>query len=59
MNKKEEICWQIYNLERKTPGGLYNYLERGRRLLESSMKGENPFVYYRPEIPSGVFLKPG
>jgi len=24
------------------------------------MKGENPFEkYYRPEVPTGVFLKPG
>jgi hypothetical protein len=23
------------------------------------MKGENPFDKYKPEVPSGVFLKPG
>jgi len=23
------------------------------------MKGENPFENYRPEVPTGVFLKPG
>ena len=39
--------------------GLKNYLERGRKLLESSMKGEYPFDKYKPEIPTGVFLKPG
>jgi len=23
------------------------------------MKGENPFDKYKPEVPTGVFLKPG
>ena len=23
------------------------------------MKGENPYDNYKPEVPSGVFLKPG
>lgn len=38
---------------------MKNYLERARGLLESSMKGENPFDSYKPEVPTGVFLKPG
>jgi hypothetical protein len=38
---------------------MKNYLERARGLLESSMKGENPFAAYKPEVPTGVFLKPG
>ena len=38
---------------------MKNYLERGRGLLESSRAGENPFDAYKPEVPSGVFLKPG
>jgi len=42
-----------------TPTGLKQYLERGRKLLESSMKGENPFDKYKPEVPTGIFLKPG
>lgn len=37
---------------------MKNYLERGRKLLESSMKGENPFDKYKPEVPTGIFLKP-
>jgi hypothetical protein len=27
--------------------------------LEESMKGENPFDKFKPEVPSGIFLKPG
>jgi UDP-sugar pyrophosphorylase len=23
------------------------------------MKGENPFDKYKPEVPTGIFLKPG
>ena len=38
---------------------MKNYLERARGLLESSMKGVNPFDKYKPEVPTGVFLKPG
>ena len=38
---------------------MKNYLERGRGLLESSRLGVNPFDTYKPEVPTGVFLKPG
>ena len=38
---------------------MKNYLERGRGLLESSRLGVNPFDTYKPEVPPGVFLKPG
>jgi len=38
---------------------MKSYLERGRKLLEESMKGVNPFAKYKPEVPTGVFLKPG
>jgi len=38
---------------------MKQYLERGRGLLEASMKGLNPFDKYKPEVPTGVFLKPG
>lgn len=35
------------------------YLERGRKLLAESMKGTNPFDEFKPEVPTGVYLKPG
>jgi hypothetical protein len=50
---------QIIKLNKVTPTGMKSYLERGRKLLEESMKGVNPFDKYKPEVPSGVFLKPG
>jgi UDP-sugar pyrophosphorylase len=46
-------------LNKVTPTGLKNYCQRARALLISSMKGENPFDKYKPEVPNGVFLKPG
>ena len=42
-----------------TPGGLSSYCERAIQLLESSARNENPYDAYRPEVPVGVFLKPG
>lgn len=35
------------------------YLERGRKLLKDSMEGVNPFDKYKPEVPNGIFLRPG
>ena len=32
---------------------------RARDLLERSRRGENPFETYKPEVPTGIFLKPG
>ena len=56
--KKKALCEQVIKLDKVTPTGMKNYLERGRKLLESSMKGENPFDKYKPEVPTGIFLKP-
>ena len=42
-----------------TPGGLQDYCDRARRLLESSRNNVNPFDAFKPEVPSGVFLQPG
>lgn len=58
-DKKEAISKQVCELAETTPTGLKNYLSRGRDLLESSRKGENPFATMKPEVPEGVFLKPG
>lgn len=57
--QQTKLSEQIVKLDKVTPTGMKNYLERGRKLLESSMKGENPFDKYKPEVPTGIFLKPG
>lgn len=56
---QEQLAAQIVKLNKVTPTGMKSYLERGRKLLEESMKGVNPFDKYKPEVPTGVFLKPG
>lgn len=38
---------------------MVDYCQRARALLESSRQGVNPFDAYKPEVPTGVFLKPG
>jgi len=57
--KQETMAKQIIKLNEVTPTGMKSYLERGRKLLEESMKGVNPFDKYKPEVPTGVYLKPG
>ena len=42
-----------------TPTGMKNYVERGKRLLLESKNGVNAFEDYKPEVPDGVFMKPG
>lgn len=56
---QEAISRQIIKLNQVTPTGMKNYLERGRNLLEDSRRGVNPFANYRPEVPTGRYLKPG
>lgn len=38
---------------------MRNYTQRARDLLESSRRGDNPYERYKPQVPNGVFLKPG
>ena len=65
LNKREEaaqtkLADQIVALNKVTPGGGINeYCQRARTLLESSKNNVNPFDQFKPEIPDGVFLKPG
>lgn len=41
--KKDVLAQQVLKLDKVTPGGLKNYCERARSLLESSRNNENPF----------------
>ena len=45
-------------LQRVTPGGLEDYCNRAKALLEASRQNVNPFDAFRPQVPNGVFLKP-
>ena len=58
--QQEALAAQIVALDKVTPGGgIAAYCERARTLLEASRNNVNPFEQYKPEIPTGVFLKPG
>jgi len=52
------LASQIVQLNRVTPGGLQNYCERARVLLEASRNNVNPFDDFRPQVPTGVYLRP-
>ena len=57
-DSQKALAEQIVRLEGVTPGGLQDYCERARRLLESSRNNVNPFDAFKPEVPAGVFLEP-
>ena len=57
--KQEVLAKQIIRLNQVTPGGMKNYLERSRVLLEASKLNVNPFDAYKPSEPVGQFLRPG
>lgn len=46
-------------LDSVTPTGIVKYCERARKLLADSANNVNPYDKFRPEVPSGCFLKPG
>lgn len=56
---QEALAQQIVRLNKVTPTGMKNYLERARSLLEASKNEVNPFDSFTPTEPQGVFLHPG
>ena len=56
---KAALANQIIKLNSVTPGGLADYCKRARELLEASRNNVNPFDAFKPDIPQGVYLKPG
>lgn len=55
---KDKLLDQVAQIDKTTPNGLVDYCARARGLLASSMKGENPFENYIPEVPNGKNLTP-
>jgi hypothetical protein len=47
------------HLDKVTPGGLKDYIWRARDFLLASKNNVNPFSSYKPEVPDGIYLKPG
>lgn len=49
---------QVLKLDKGTPGGLVDYVMRGRKFLNDSKNGINPFDNFKPEVPTGQNLIP-
>jgi UDP-sugar pyrophosphorylase len=56
---QQAFAEEIVQLDKVTPTGMKAYCERARRLLEDSRNNVNPFDKYKPEVPGGVYLRPG
>ena len=50
---------EIVQLDKVTPTGIKAYCDRARKLLEDSKNSVNPFDSFKPEVPTGVYLRPG
>eukprot|EP00468_Gymnochlora_sp_CCMP2014_P009065 CAMPEP_0167763760 /NCGR_PEP_ID=MMETSP0110_2-20121227/13587_1 /TAXON_ID=629695 /ORGANISM="Gymnochlora sp., Strain CCMP2014" /LENGTH=611 /DNA_ID=CAMNT_0007650951 /DNA_START=239 /DNA_END=2074 /DNA_ORIENTATION=+ len=58
-DKKEEMMKQLEDLDKKTPGGLIDYIKRSTDLLEKAQKGGNNLKGFVPSVPTGERLKVG
>ena len=58
-DKKNQVAEKVLHLDKVTPTGMEEYLKRARKLLAESAKEVNPFDEFKPEVPTGVYLKPG
>lgn len=58
-DQKDSFLSQIERLNKVTPTGIVKYCERARKLLADSANNVNPYETFKPEIPTGVFLRPG
>ena len=50
---------QLVQLDKVTPTGLVKYCQRGRKLLHDSAMNINPYDCFKPEVPKGIYLRPG
>jgi UDP-sugar pyrophosphorylase len=48
---------QVQKLNEGYPGGITAYVNQAKKLLESSKRGDNPFVGFVPEVPTGATLQ--
>ena len=57
--EKIRFCQQVCKLDQSTPGGLIDYVERGKRLLKESKDQINPLMNFDVSVPAGVSIEPG
>lgn len=54
---KKRLLAQVSLLEKQmAPAGLKGYVERGKKLLEDSRAGVNPYEGFKPTVPAGARL---
>lgn len=53
-SEKEVLSNQILSLENSYPGGIKEYINRAKKLLEDSKNNVNPYLSYKPSIPEGI-----
>lgn len=58
-NLSKELVKQIEHLETVYPGGIVEYCNRAKKLLEDSMNNVNPYSDYTPYIPEGININVG
>lgn len=57
--KLKKFSNQILSFEKTYPGGVQEYLRRAKKLLEDSKNNVNPYLSYKPSIPTGFNINVG
>ena len=58
-DEQAQFAAAVVQLDKVTPTGIKQYCDRARSLLEASRNNVNPFDAFKPEVPEGVYLRPG
>jgi len=58
-DKKIAMMEQLETLDKAYPGGIVEYLERSKSLLEEAQSGINTMSGFTPSVPTGERLEPG
>lgn len=57
--KLKQLSNQILSLEKSYPGGIVEYVKRAKKLLEDSKNEVNPYLSYKPSVPTGIDITVG
>ena len=57
--EKTEFLTHFNYIEKTCPGGIKDYIQRAKILLENSKNNVNPFKDYTPSIPTGFNINVG
>ena len=57
--ERQRFIGQVNKLETVYPGGLREYVNRGKVLLNNSKNNVNPYANYKPSVPEGAKIQVG